>query len=93
MLGLMSLYFVLCRYTRKGGVQYFMKEYDNAMETYQTGLKHDPDNEELKDGVKRCVEMINAANRGQVGAFHYVYMCALLDVYFLNIKDLFRLLR
>lgn len=40
-------------YTRKGAVQFFMKEYEKAMETYQEGLKHDPQNQELLDGVKR----------------------------------------
>ena len=39
-------------YTRKGAVQFFMKEYDKALETYQEGLKHDPNNQELLDGVR-----------------------------------------
>ncbi|XP_057811275.1 hsp70-Hsp90 organizing protein 3-like [Salvia miltiorrhiza] len=51
-------------YTRKGAVQFFMKEYDKALETYQEGLKHDPNNQELLDGVRRCVEQINKASRG-----------------------------
>lgn len=42
-------------YSRKGAVQFFMKEYDNAMETYQEGLKHDPNNQELLDGVRRYI--------------------------------------
>ncbi|CAN7123975.1 unnamed protein product [Brassica rapa subsp. narinosa] len=53
-------------YTRKGAIQFFMKEYDKAMETYQEGLKHDPKNQELLDGVRRCVEQINKANRGDL---------------------------
>ncbi|CAA6666818.1 unnamed protein product [Spirodela intermedia] len=53
-------------YTRKGAVQFFMKEYDKALETYQEGLKHDPSNQELLDGVRRCVEQINKANRGEI---------------------------
>lgn len=40
-------------YTRKGAIQFFMKEYDKAMETYQAGLKLDPNNQELLDGVRR----------------------------------------
>lgn len=40
-------------YTRKGAVQFFMKEYEKALETYQEGLKHDPNNQELLDGVSR----------------------------------------
>lgn len=53
-------------YTRKGAVQFFMKEYDKALETYQEGLKHDPNNPELMDGVKRCVQQINKASRGDI---------------------------
>ncbi|KAG7956866.1 hypothetical protein I3843_11G145800 [Carya illinoinensis] len=53
-------------YNRKGAVQFFMKEYDKALETYQMGLKHDPSNPELIDGVRRCVEQINKASRGDL---------------------------
>ncbi|KAG9452421.1 hypothetical protein H6P81_005325 [Aristolochia fimbriata] len=53
-------------YTRKGAVQFFMKEYDKALETYQEGLKLDPNNPELTDGVRRCIEQINKANRGDI---------------------------
>ncbi|GAB2242933.1 hypothetical protein Droror1_Dr00019708 [Drosera rotundifolia] len=53
-------------YTRKGAVQFFMKEYDKALETYQEGLKHEPNNPELLDGVKRCVQQINKASRGDL---------------------------
>lgn len=40
-------------YTRKSAIQFFMKEYDKALETYQAGLKHDPNNQEFLDGVRR----------------------------------------
>lgn len=53
-------------YSRKGTVQFFMKEYDKALETYRQGLEQDKDNEELKDGMKRCAEAINRFNRGDV---------------------------
>ncbi|CAA3012544.1 hsp70-Hsp90 organizing 3-like [Olea europaea subsp. europaea] len=53
-------------YTRKGTIQFFMREYDRALETYQEGLKHDPRNPELLDGVRRCVEQINKAGRGDL---------------------------
>ncbi|KAL9250817.1 Hsp70-Hsp90 organizing protein 2-like protein [Drosera capensis] len=53
-------------YTRKGAVQFFMKEYDKALETYQEGLKHEPNNPELLDGVKRCVQQINKASCGDL---------------------------
>ncbi|WOL00082.1 hsp70-Hsp90 organizing protein [Canna indica] len=53
-------------YTRKGAIQFFMKEYDKALETYQEGLKHDPNNQELMDGIRSCVEQINKTNRGDI---------------------------
>ncbi|PQQ19896.1 hsp70-Hsp90 organizing protein 3-like [Prunus yedoensis var. nudiflora] len=53
-------------YTRKGAVQFFMKEYEKALETYQEGLKHDAGNQELLDGVRRCVQQINKASRGDL---------------------------
>ncbi|KAJ4846547.1 Hsp70-Hsp90 organizing protein 2 [Turnera subulata] len=53
-------------YTRKGAVQFFMKEYDKALETYQEGLKHDPQNQELLDGVRRCVQQLNKTSRGDI---------------------------
>ncbi|VFQ70759.1 unnamed protein product [Cuscuta campestris] len=53
-------------YTRKGAVQFFMKEYDKALETYQQGLKLDPQNPELLDGVRSCVAQINKASRGDL---------------------------
>ncbi|KAJ1702170.1 hypothetical protein LUZ63_001949 [Rhynchospora breviuscula] len=53
-------------YTRKGAVQFFMKEYEKALQTYQEGLKHDPNNQELQDGVRSCVEQINKASRGDL---------------------------
>uniref|UniRef100_A0A803L6H7 STI1 domain-containing protein n=1 Tax=Chenopodium quinoa TaxID=63459 RepID=A0A803L6H7_CHEQI len=53
-------------YTRKGAVQFFMKEYEKALETYQEGLKLEPNNQELLDGVRRCVQQINKASRGDL---------------------------
>ncbi|KAK7406227.1 hypothetical protein VNO78_07847 [Psophocarpus tetragonolobus] len=53
-------------YTRKGAVQYFMKEYDKALETYREGLKHDPNNQELLDGIRTCIQQINKASRGDL---------------------------
>ena len=42
-------------YTRKGHVEFFTKQYDKALETYQLGLSKDPTNEELKDGLRRTM--------------------------------------
>jgi hypothetical protein len=41
------------------------------METYRTGLSHDPDNEELLEGVQRCVEAISRSP-----ILSYGQMCA-----------------
>lgn len=46
-------------YSRKGNIQFFMKEYDKAMETYKQGLEIDPDSEEMKDGLQRCIRQIS----------------------------------
>ena len=48
------------------------QEFDKAMETYEAGLRHDPDNAELQDGMRRCIEGINKVS-GREG-----YDCRLL---------------
>lgn len=53
-------------YSRKGHLQYFMKEYNKALDTYEKGLTHDPDNSELKEGMKRCIQAINSMNSGEM---------------------------
>lgn len=53
-------------YSRKAAIQFFMKEYDKALETYQEGLKLDENNQELLEGVRRCIEQINKTNRGDI---------------------------
>eukprot|EP00216_Chloropicon_sp_CCMP2111_P002259 CAMPEP_0198243450 /NCGR_PEP_ID=MMETSP1446-20131203/27808_1 /TAXON_ID=1461542 ORGANISM="Unidentified sp, Strain CCMP2111" /NCGR_SAMPLE_ID=MMETSP1446 /ASSEMBLY_ACC=CAM_ASM_001112 /LENGTH=588 /DNA_ID=CAMNT_0043927267 /DNA_START=39 /DNA_END=1805 /DNA_ORIENTATION=+ len=52
-------------YSRKATAQFFMKEYDKAMETYKLGLEEaGEDNEELKSGLQRCIQKINMGNSG-----------------------------
>lgn len=46
-------------YSRKGTLQYFMKEYDKAIETYNKGLELEPDSTELQEGLQRAVEAIS----------------------------------
>lgn len=53
-------------YTKKVATQSFMKEYDRTLESYQEGLKHDLNNQELLDGVRRCMEQINKAVHGDL---------------------------
>ncbi|KXZ56970.1 hypothetical protein GPECTOR_1g876 [Gonium pectorale] len=55
-------------YSRKGTLQYFMKEYDKAIETYNKGLELEPDNAELQDGLQRAVEAISRFASGQASA-------------------------
>ncbi|KAK9807977.1 hypothetical protein WJX73_009842 [Symbiochloris irregularis] len=52
-------------YSRKGHLQYFMKEYDEALKTYERGLEADPNNEEIKEAVRRCYEAISKTMRGE----------------------------
>lgn len=47
-------------YSRKGHLQFFMKDYDKALETYRAGLAVEPDNAELKEGMNRCVAAIRS---------------------------------
>ena len=54
-------------YSRKGHLQFFMKEYEKALETYDTGLKHDPANSELKEGRQRTMQAIAQVRPGPVG--------------------------
>ncbi|KAJ0250523.1 STI1 domain-containing protein [Hirschfeldia incana] len=51
-------------YIRKAEVEFYLKEYDNAMKTCLEGLNHDHSNQELCDGVTSCVKEKNKANRG-----------------------------
>ncbi|XP_057508590.1 hsp70-Hsp90 organizing protein 1-like [Actinidia eriantha] len=46
-------------YSRKGTIQFFMKKYDKALEMYQEGLKHEPRNQELLDGVRSSKSQIS----------------------------------
>ncbi|KAG2448193.1 hypothetical protein HYH02_006778 [Chlamydomonas schloesseri] len=55
-------------YSRKGTLQYFMKEYDKAIETYNKGLELEPDNTELQEGLQRAVEAISRFASGQASA-------------------------
>ncbi|KAH8955386.1 hypothetical protein BDL97_08G134800 [Sphagnum fallax] len=55
-------------YSPKGTIQFFMKEYDKALETYQTGLKYNDGNQGLMDGTSRCIEQINKVTRGDISA-------------------------
>eukprot|EP01023_Acetabularia_acetabulum_P000337 TRINITY_DN10134_c0_g1_i1.p1 TRINITY_DN10134_c0_g1~~TRINITY_DN10134_c0_g1_i1.p1 ORF type:complete len:617 (+),score=132.73 TRINITY_DN10134_c0_g1_i1:86-1852(+) len=53
-------------YSRKGHIQFFSKEYEKALETYDQGLLHDPSNQELLDGKRRCQEKLSEFLSGNV---------------------------
>uniref|UniRef100_A0A7S0RRP4 STI1 domain-containing protein n=1 Tax=Chlamydomonas leiostraca TaxID=1034604 RepID=A0A7S0RRP4_9CHLO len=55
-------------YSRKGTLQFLCKEYEKAVETYNAGLKHDPDNEELQEGIERCIGAISRFASGHASA-------------------------
>lgn len=52
-------------YSRKGALQFLMREYNKALATYEAGLKADPESAELRDGAARCVEAISRLAAGQ----------------------------
>jgi len=49
-------------YSRLATIQFFMKEYHKAIETYQKALKIEPDNEDLKQGLQRTHNKIQSTS-------------------------------
>ncbi|XP_039805953.1 U-box domain-containing protein 70-like isoform X2 [Panicum virgatum] len=49
-------------YLRKAKVQFLMERYENALATYLEGLRCDPNNLEVLDGLRRCAACIKRAN-------------------------------
>lgn len=49
--------------SRLGSCQFFMKEYHKCLETYEKGLKLDPENEECKTGLARTQAKIQTSNQ------------------------------
>jgi stress-induced-phosphoprotein 1 len=50
-------------YLRKGTCHHFLKEYHKALDTYDKGLKLDPENKEIKEAKLKTMQAI------QSGAF------------------------
>jgi stress-induced-phosphoprotein 1 len=46
-------------YVRKGNCHHLMKEYHKALQSYDQGLKLDPNNQECKDGKQRTMQTIS----------------------------------
>ncbi|CAN6214968.1 unnamed protein product [Urochloa humidicola] len=53
-------------YVRKAKVQFLMENYENALATYLEGLKCDPNNMEVLDGLRRCAACIKRAIGGDI---------------------------
>ncbi|RCV20521.1 hypothetical protein SETIT_4G062500v2 [Setaria italica] len=51
-------------YVRKAKVQFLLEDYENAMATYQEGLRCDPNNPEVLDGLRRSEAPIKTAHGG-----------------------------
>jgi len=50
-------------WTRKAGIHFFLKEYHKAMDAYNEVLKHEPENEEAKNGLNSTIQMINESQQ------------------------------
>ncbi|KAL5225503.1 hypothetical protein ABZP36_012142 [Zizania latifolia] len=55
-------------YLGKAKVQFLMSNYENALATYLEGLKCDPNNLKVLDGLRRCAACIKRANGGDARA-------------------------
>merc|ERR1711871_1155967 len=51
-------------WTRKGAVEYFMKEYKQAMDSYKAGLAIDPSDASCKEGLQRTTNAVNTGAGG-----------------------------
>lgn len=45
-------------YSRKGAALELLERFDEAIKTYEEGLKHDANNEQLKEALKNCKDNI-----------------------------------
>ena len=56
-------------YQRKGLAEFYLDKYDEAIETYNVGLKLDPNNAALKEGLSRATSEKKASNDPMRGMF------------------------
>lgn len=54
---------------RKAHSHYFVKEYEKALEAYDNGMKIEPNNQELTEGVQRTLNSMTAARQQTVSYF------------------------
>lgn len=48
-------------WAKKGDIEFFMKEYHKAMDSYRAGLQIEPDNALCRQGIQKTIEKINSA--------------------------------
>lgn len=49
-------------WAKKGDIEFFMKEYHKAMDSYRAGLQIEPDNSLCKQGIQKTIEKINSSS-------------------------------
>mmetsp|Transcript_20153 Transcript_20153/g.20252 ORF Transcript_20153/g.20252 Transcript_20153/m.20252 type:complete len:558 (+) Transcript_20153:129-1802(+) len=53
-------------WAKKGDIEFFMKEYHKALESYRKGLMLEPDNTLCKQGMQKTMAKINEASGGEM---------------------------
>jgi stress-induced-phosphoprotein 1 len=56
-------------YTRKALAEFYLEEYEKAIQTYEAGLKLDPNNQQLKDGLEQARSKQKEASNPMAGLF------------------------
>ena len=54
-------------YTRKGLAEFYLEDYEEAIETYEEGLGYDPNNQQLKDGIEQARSKLTSGPAGGAG--------------------------
>ena len=49
-------------WAKKGDIEFFMKEYHKAMDSYRAGLQIEPDNRLCRDGLDKVTAKVRAAS-------------------------------
>lgn len=55
------IYFI-SRYSRKGGALAYLGRFDESIKTYEEGLKFDPSNTQLKEGLEEVRQQRDQSN-------------------------------
>eukprot|EP01103_Thecamoeba_quadrilineata_P015259 TRINITY_DN475_c0_g1_i1.p1 TRINITY_DN475_c0_g1~~TRINITY_DN475_c0_g1_i1.p1 ORF type:complete len:559 (-),score=137.24 TRINITY_DN475_c0_g1_i1:49-1725(-) len=66
-------------YIRKGNLEFSLKQYHKALETYDQALKIDPENYEAKEGIQKTLEAVNSRDRNGGGVDKQAVERALAD--------------